>query len=184
MALNKPRDGTTQRIGISGKRFRIGILSDTHGLLRPEARALLRGSDLILHAGDIGGKAGKGGPEILAALGALAPLAAIRGNNDSQPWARGVPARKTLDLAGDRIHLVHDLGELDLDPVKAGIRCVVTGHSHRPGIEEREGVLFVNPGSAGPRRFSLPITVGRIEIIQGAWHASILPLSGVPGANP
>ncbi|HKP96057.1 MAG TPA: metallophosphoesterase family protein [Fibrobacteria bacterium] len=156
---------------------RIGLISDTHGLLRPEALELLRGSDLILHAGDIGGKQGKGGREILAALRKLAPLAAIRGNNDAEAWAAKVPERKTLAVNGERIHILHDIGDLDFDPAAAGIRCVVSGHSHLPSVEEENGVLFVNPGSAGPRRFSLPVSLGRIEIRGSRWRAAIVSIS-------
>ncbi len=155
----------------------IGLISDTHGLLRPEALALLKGSDLILHAGDIGGMGGKGGPEVLAGLRALAPLVAIRGNNDSDAWAWDLPEREYIDVDGALIHLLHNLDELDLDPAAAGIRCVLAGHSHKPGMAETEGVLTVNPGSAGPRRFSLPITVGRIRIRNGKWIAEIFPLN-------
>ncbi|MDB5051526.1 MAG: hypothetical protein JWO30_4597 [Fibrobacteres bacterium] len=156
---------------------RIGLISDTHGLLRPEALELLRGSDLIVHAGDIGGKDGKGGREILAALRDMAPVAAIRGNNDTQAWARGLPERKSIRVNGDRVHILHDVHDLAFDPAARGIRCVVAGHSHQPSVEERNGVLFVNPGSAGPRRFTLPVTLARIEILKGRWRAVILPIA-------
>jgi putative phosphoesterase len=140
----------------------VGLISDTHGLLRPEALAALRGSDCIVHAGDIGA------PDILAALAELAPLTAVRGNNDRAAWAAGL--RETAQLAAGTIliHVVHDLAGLDRnpawDPVTEGFGVVVSGHSHRSGWQERDGVLYINPGSAGPRRFSLPVTVGRLRI--------------------
>jgi hypothetical protein len=136
----------------------VGLISDTHGLLRPEALAALAGVERIIHAGDIGG------PEILEALRQIAPVEAVRGNNDKGPWARAVPATTTLQVAGAWIHVLHDVKELDLDPVAAGLQVVVAGHSHKPTVTERDGVLYVNPGSAGPRRFSLPVTVGFLEI--------------------
>src|SRR5437868_5506416 len=125
----------------------VGVISDTHGLLRPEAVAALRGSDHILHAGDVGG------PEVLAALRVLAPLTVVRGNNDRGPWAEALPHDTLIELAGASIYLLHDRAELDLDPRAAGIAAVVCGHSHKPLQEERAGVLHFNPGSAGPRRF-------------------------------
>jgi len=136
----------------------IGLISDTHGLLRPEAVAALRGSDLIVHAGDIGG------PEILAALAELAPLTAIRGNNDRDPWARDLAETEMLSAGAVRIYVIHDLAGLALDVAAAGFRVVVSGHSHRPGWREEGGVLYVNPGSAGPCRFSLPVTVGQLRV--------------------
>src|SRR5690349_8593251 len=126
--------------------FRIGLVSDTHNLLRPEVLAFLRGSDHIVHAGDICG------PEVIAALAELAPLTVVRGNNDRGDWAQDIPEAVTVQLAGVGVHVVHDLADLEL-PGEA--RVVVTGHSHRPRVEERDGVLYVNPGSAGPRRFKL-----------------------------
>ncbi len=138
--------------------MRVGLISDTHGLLRPEAVERLRGAAHILHAGDIGA------PEVLAALRELAPVTAVRGNNDRQPWARAVRVTETVRVGAVRIHLLHDLAELDIEPAAHGIRVVVSGHSHRPRIEERAGVLYVNPGSAGPRRFRLPVAVARLEI--------------------
>ncbi len=135
---------------------RIGLISDTHGLLRPQALEAMRGSEHILHAGDIGG------PEILAALERIAPVTAVRGNNDVGDWARAIPERDIVDIAGVRIHLVHDLAQADTD--LKDVRVVVTGHSHKPKAERRNGVLFVNPGSAGPRRFTLPISVGYLLV--------------------
>lgn len=149
----------------------IGLISDTHGKARAAALDALRGAVWILHAGDIGS------PDVLDALGQIAPVHAVRGNNDSGPWAEPLPLSMTLSWQGTRLHLVHDLHDLVLDPVRSGISVVVSGHSHKPSVEQRDGVLFVNPGSAGPRRFSLPVAVARIEMVAGA-EAKILLLSG------
>ncbi|MDM0017235.1 metallophosphoesterase family protein [Variovorax saccharolyticus] len=138
--------------------MRIGVISDTHGLLRPEALAFLQGSDRIVHGGDIGG------PEILDALSAIAPLTVVRGNNDGAAWADGVPDTALLEVGGLRLFAIHDLAQLRIDPVAAGIRVVVSGHSHRPLAEQRGPVLYLNPGSAGPRRFKLPISVAELRI--------------------
>lgn len=137
-------------------RRRVGVLSDTHGLLRPEALAALAGSQLLVHAGDIGAV------EVLATLRAVAPLVAIRGNNDTAEWAAGLPATATAQWGAVRLFVVHNRADLQFDPRAAGIHVVVTGHSHRPAIERHDGVLYVNPGSCGPRRFSLPVTVARL----------------------
>jgi putative phosphoesterase len=145
--------------------LRIGLVSDTHGLLRPEVLAYLRGSDHIIHAGDICG------PDVLQALGALAPLTAVRGNNDRGPWAQALAEAETLRFAGVAIHVVHDLKELDLEDE---VHVVVSGHSHKPRVEQRGGVLYVNPGSAGPRRFSLPISAGELRIADGAATAHLV----------
>jgi uncharacterized protein len=139
----------------------IGLISDTHGLLRPEAVRALAGVSHIIHAGDIGG------PEILAELQKIAPVYAVRGNNDKGPWAAAIPLYEALDLEGVSIHVLHDLKEIDLDPKAAGFDVVVSGHSHKPTVNERDGVTFVNPGSAGPRRFKLPVTVGYLDITTG-----------------
>ena len=136
----------------------IGLISDTHGLLRPEAIAALSGCDRILHAGDIGGS------EILRALARIAPVAAVRGNNDRGTWADRIPATRMLRLSGRRAFLVHDRSDIDFEPVDRRIRIVVSGHSHQPKIEQRDGVLYVNPGSAGPRRFRLPVTVALLRL--------------------
>src|SRR5262245_52817274 len=129
----------------------VGLISDTHGLLRPEALAALAGVDLIVHAGDIGS------PVILDALGAIAPVVAVRGNNDHEPWAASVPEIATTTIGGVRLCVIHDLKTLRGDVAAQGADVIVSGHSHRPGVERRRGVLLVNPGSAGPRRFTLPI---------------------------
>jgi uncharacterized protein len=138
--------------------MKIGVISDTHGLLRREAIEELKGSDLIIHAGDIGDVG------ILDALKKLAPVMAVRGNNDKEPRARGLPAVEVLQAESTLIYVLHDLSELDFDPVAAGIQVVVSGHTHRPSLETKLGVLFLNPGSAGPRRFTLPVTLARLSI--------------------
>jgi putative phosphoesterase len=142
----------------ASRAIRVGIISDTHGLLRPEALEFLRGSDRILHAGDIGGA------EILAQLSAIAPVTAVRGNNDRGPWADPIPETRCVDIGGVRLYLIHDLSQLDLDPVARGIRVVVSGHSHRPVAQRRGEVLYLNPGSAGPRRFRLPVSVAELRV--------------------
>ena len=146
---------------------RVGLISDTHGLLRPEALRFLRGADRIIHAGDIGKS------EILDQLRALAPLTAVRGNNDRERWAARVPETTVLRIGDVAIYVIHNLAELDIDPVAKKYRVVVTGHSHKPGVEERNGVLYVNPGSAGPRRFTLPIAAGELKISGASVRARI-----------
>jgi putative phosphoesterase len=149
----------------------VGVISDTHGLLRPEAVEVLRGADRIIHAGDVGG------PEVLAALEALAPLTAVKGNNDPEPWARDLPTTAVLDAEGVLIYVLHDVAELDLEPAASGFRVVVAGHSHRPVNEERDGVLWFNPGSAGPRRFKLPIALGRLVVDAGGVRGEIVTIT-------
>ncbi len=136
----------------------IGIISDTHGLLRASALAALSSCDLIIHAGDVGKE------EILDELGAIAPVAAVRGNIDRGSVAEKLPDRQVLELEGCKLLVLHDLAELELDPQEAGYKAVIFGHSHRPLIETRHGVLYFNPGSAGPRRFRLPVTIGRLTV--------------------
>jgi putative phosphoesterase len=138
--------------------MRIGLISDTHGLLRPEAVSFLRGSDRIVHAGDVGD------PGILAELAGLAPLYVVRGNIDTEPWAGHLPETEMIEAGGISIYVLHDLSQLDIDPAAAGISVIVSGHSHKPVIERRKGIIFINPGSAGPRRFKLPISVGEVLI--------------------
>jgi putative phosphoesterase len=152
------------------KRTTIGIISDTHGLLRPQALEALRGSDRILHAGDVGA------PEILEALNQIAPVTAIRGNVDTEPWASTLPITEVVEISGISIYMLHDLAQLDLKPEAAGFRVVVYGHSHKPKIEEKNGVLYFNPGSAGPRRFSLPVSVGKLTITGGKVCAELIEL--------
>ncbi|MGN2242270.1 metallophosphoesterase family protein [Frateuria sp. GZRR33] len=138
--------------------FRVGLISDTHGLLRPAAVDFLRGCQRIIHAGDIGG------PAILDALSAIAPLTAVRGNNDRDAGSAQLPETATLELGAVRLYVLHDLKALAVDPGAEGVHVVVSGHSHKPLVEERAGVLYVNPGSAGRRRFKLPIGVGELLI--------------------
>ncbi|RZL88023.1 MAG: metallophosphoesterase [Variovorax sp.] len=156
--------------------FRIGLISDTHGLLRPEAKAFLQGCDRIVHGGDICD------PRILEALAALAPVTAVRGNNDKGPWAERLRETEDLQVGEVSIHVIHDLAQLGIEPGAAGVRVVVSGHSHKPRVEERDGVLYVNPGSAGPRRFKLPIAVGELIITGRSVSARIVELD--PCANP
>jgi uncharacterized protein len=139
----------------------IGLISDTHGLVRPEALEALRGSDLIIHCGDVGD------PVVLEALRTVAPVRAIRGNNDRGRWAKLLPAQDLVEVGGRAIRVLHSLAELDPDIDAAGLTAVVFGHSHKPLIEKRGGVLFINPGSAGPRRFKLPITVATLALGSG-----------------
>jgi len=145
----------------------VGLISDTHGLLRPQAVEALRGVHRIIHAGDIGGE------EILAALRAIAPVDAVRGNNDRGPWAARIPVELTLEVGGVAVHVLHDLKELELDPVEAGVNVVIAGHSHKPDVRDKDGVLYVNPGSAGPRRFRLPVAVAHLHIASGSATAQI-----------
>jgi putative phosphoesterase len=138
---------------------RVGLISDTHGLLRPEAIAFLQESGFIIHGGDIGSA------DIVEHLRTLAPVSAVRGNNDEGAWAESLPETEVLQVGEHFVYVLHDLAELDIDPGAAGFRIVISGHSHRPRIEEREGVLYVNPGSAGPRRFKLPVQVSRCAAV-------------------
>jgi uncharacterized protein len=148
----------------------VGVISDTHGLLRPEAVELLRGSEHIIHAGDIGS------PEIVPALEKIAPVTAIRGNIDTQAWARRFSETEVVDLEGHHLYVIHDVNALDLDPNAAGFGAVISGHSHQPKQEWKDRVLYFNPGSAGPRRFKLPVSVGRLEIAGGSVSGEILLL--------
>jgi putative phosphoesterase len=137
---------------------RVGLISDTHGLLRPEALNALRGSDFIIHAGDIGHY------EIIEQLSKLAPVTAVRGNNDKGAWASTLHETEVLNVGEAFIYVLHDVAQLSVDPVANGFHAVVSGHSHRPEVNERDGVLYVNPGSAGPRRFTLPVSVGELVV--------------------
>ena len=150
--------------------MRIGVISDTHGWLRPQAIEALRGSELILHAGDVGL------PEVLDELRRIAPLVAVRGNVDAGPWARRLPATEMAEAGQKTFYILHRIADLDLKPQSAKIDAVIFGHSHQPTVEWRDGVLFFNPGSAGPRRFSLPVTLGRIEIVEGELRPEIIAL--------
>ena len=148
----------------------IGLISDTHGLLRPEALRALDGSDLIIHAGDVGG------PEILEELRRLAPVVAVKGNVDTDAWCADLPETAVADAGSSLVYVLHDLKALDLKPAAAGIAMVVSGHSHKPVCEERGGVLYVNPGSAGPRRFNLPVTVARVDLRHQPWRIDFVDL--------
>ena len=150
--------------------YPIGVISDTHGLLRAEAVAALAGSAMIIHAGDVGDAS------ILARLRDIAPTVAVRGNVDTQPWARVLPLTRVVEADLHAIYVLHDLAQLDLDPRAAGLAAVVTGHSHKPRIDERDGVLYLNPGSAGPRRFDLPVTVARLTAEAGKLQATLVDL--------
>ena len=164
--------------------IRIGVISDTHGLLRPEALEAMRGCDAIVHAGDIGT------PDILEALCALAPVAAVRGNNDRGPWARQLRDVARMEVGGVRILVIHDLAELDATGAPHRADVVVSGHSHKPRIDEVARTLFVNPGSAGPRRFTLPVSVAYLDVAAGRATATLVPLaiatppSRTPGRTP
>jgi uncharacterized protein len=152
------------------KTIQIGVISDTHGLLRREAVAALRGSERIIHAGDVGE------PEILERLRQIAPVSAIRGNVDKSAWARKLPETEVVELGGISIYVLHDLSQLDLKPQAAGFHVVIYGHSHVPKQETRDGVLYFNPGSAGPRRFKLPVTVGKLIVEDGRVRGEIVPI--------
>ena len=148
----------------------VGVISDTHGLLRPEAVAALQGSEHIIHAGDIGAE------DIIPVLREIAPVTAIRGNVDQLPWCSKFPETEVVELAGVIIYILHDVNALDLHPQAAGFKVVISGHSHKPKQETKDGVLYFNPGSAGPRRFKLPISVGRLEIVDGVVRGQIIEL--------
>jgi putative phosphoesterase len=148
----------------------LGVISDTHGLLRPEALEVLRGSALIIHAGDVGD------PAILDRLREIAPVTAVRGNVDTAPWASALPLFDAVEFGGRFLYVLHQRDHLDLDPGAAGMSAVIYGHSHRPAIETRAGVLYLNPGSAGPRRFSLPVTVARVRVSAEGLEPAIIEL--------
>lgn len=150
--------------------MRIGLISDTHGLLRPEALAALAGCERIVHGGDIGNRG------IIVDLERIAPVTAVRGNNDREPWASSIAETERFEIRGIFVYAIHDLAELDIDPRAAGVRVVVCGHSHKPLVQERDGVLYVNPGSAGPRRFTLPIAVGELLVDGTSVSARIIEL--------
>jgi putative phosphoesterase len=148
----------------------VGVLSDTHGLVRPEALRALRGVELILHAGDVGA------PEVLTALRTIAPVYPVLGNVDREDWARNLPQTRTVEVGGYAIYLLHDLHSLDLDPAAAGFRAVISGHSHHPSIEQKNGVLYLNPGSAGPRRLRLGVSVALLRIEGDFLEARVVEL--------
>ena len=148
----------------------LGVISDTHGLVRPEALKALAGVERIVHAGDIGT------PEVLEVLERVAPVTAVRGNNDRGAWAKAIPETEVLELGGVSLYLLHDLHELDLEPRAAGFAAVISGHSHQPKLDERDGVLYLNPGSAGPRRFKLPISLAKLTIDKRRVSAKLVTL--------
>lgn len=148
----------------------VGVISDTHGLLRPEATEALKGSDLIVHAGDVGGT------QILEQLRSIAPTFAVRGNVDTGPWAQGLPTTEVVQVGPLHLYVLHDIAALDLDPHAAGFAAVIFGHSHRPGAESRRGVLYLNPGSAGPRRFTLPISLAKLHLSNGQLSHEMIDL--------
>src|ERR1700674_5974581 len=152
--------------------LRVALLSDTHGLMRAEARAFAVGCNYIIHGGDIGSA------EILDDLAAMAPLISVRGNNDTQAWAAHLPETEMIRVGSAFVYVIHDLAQLDIEPHAAGVQVIVSGHSHKPLVEKRDGILYVNPGSCGPRRFKLPISVGEITVSGSAVNARIVDLSG------
>ena len=168
--MARRRDTAPRPTGARARGLRIGIISDTHGLIRPEALDALRGSDHIVHAGDIGS------PAVLTALRGLAPVTAVRGNNDRGDWARGLAETEAVEVGGVWLYVLHDVHALDLDPLAGGFAAVIAGHSHRPLVEQRRGTLFVNPGSAGPRRFTLPVAVARLSVIEEQISAVVVTL--------
>jgi uncharacterized protein len=153
------------------KTMRVALLSDTHGLMRAQARAFAMGCDYIIHGGDIGSA------EILDDLAQIAPLIAVRGNNDREPWAAHLPETEMMRVGGAFVYVIHDISQLDIEPHAAGVQVIVSGHSHRPLIEQRDGVLYINPGSCGPRRFKLPISVGELIVAGSAVSARTVELS-------
>jgi len=158
--------------------LRIGLISDTHGLLRPEAESFLAGCDHIIHGGDIGG------PDILDRLAAIAPVAAVRGNNDKGDWARSLADTRMLHFGNIGIHVIHNVARMDIEPKSAGAAVVISGHSHRPRVLQKDGVLYVNPGSAGRRRFTLPIAIGELLIDGNSIVARLAKLVAAGGGDP
>lgn len=155
---------------------RVGLISDTHGWLRAEALSALAGSELIIHAGDVGA------PEVLEALRQIAPVVAVKGNVDTAAWAAALPTTAVATLGETLIYVVHDINQLDLKPEAAGFHIVVSGHTHRPVSMERGGVLFVNPGAAGRRRFKLPVTLARLDVGRKPWQVEFVHLDGPASA--
>ncbi len=148
----------------------VGVISDTHGLVRPEALLALQGVDFILHAGDVGAY------EVLTALRTIAPVYSVRGNLDREDWAQNLPKTRAVEVGGFSLYLLHELHSLDLDPAAAGFHAVISGHSHQPCAEQRNGVLYLNPGSAGPRRFRLPVSVAFLKIERDSMEARVVEL--------
>lgn len=152
------------------KSFVLGLISDTHGLLRPEALAALRGAEAIIHAGDVGD------PTILDQLRVIAPVHAVRGNVDTDAWCKSLPETASVELAGVSLYVLHNLEKLDLNATTAGWQIVVSGHTHKADSEWRDGVFYINPGSAGPRRFSLPISLARLDLLRTPWQPEFIKL--------
>jgi uncharacterized protein len=148
----------------------VGIISDTHGLLRPEAERALAGAELIIHAGDVGD------PGILSKLKRIAPVFAVRGNVDTERWAQELPVNTVVEVGDASFYVLHNLRELDLRPEAAGFQAVISGHTHQAAQSERDGVLYLNPGSAGPRRFQLPVTVALVDLARKPWDVRIVEL--------
>lgn len=161
--------GSSKLLNFEAKR--IGLISDTHGLLRPEAVEALRGSELILHAGDVGK------PEILDELRKIAPTIAIRGNVDTAPWCSILKNSELAETSTATFYLIHNIGDLDLNPAAAGVNVVLFGHSHQPARYKKDGILYINPGSAGPRRFNLPISLARLDLAQTPWSLEFITLN-------
>jgi uncharacterized protein len=149
----------------------IGVISDTHGLIRPEAIAAIRNCSLIIHAGDIGGQ------HVLDCFESIAPVIAVRGNNDIGEWADSLPETKAVKIGPATIYVIHNVKEMDLDPASSGFAAVISGHSHQPAVQTRDGVVFLNPGSAGPRRFRLPVSVARLRVKQGKVEARLIEIA-------
>lgn len=162
--------GVSRTNGSRGPVKTIGVISDTHGWLRPEALAALQGSDLLVHAGDIGAA------DVIGRLQDLAPVLAVRGNVDGEAWAERFPKTRVVEVASVRLYVLHDVNDLDLDPLAAKLDVVISGHSHRPSVTQQRGVLYLNPGSAGRRRFQLPVTVAKLVIEAGECTAEIVEL--------
>jgi putative phosphoesterase len=170
-AENPRNSPEINQASLTGKKpQKIGLISDTHGLLREEALHALGGSDLIIHAGDVGD------PKILEALRQIAPVVAVRGNVDTAEWAKSLPESAVAEAGAVHIYVLHDSNALDLDAKAAGFHIVVSGHSHKPGRSERNGVVYINPGSAGPRRFNLPVTVARLDLGETPWKVEFVDL--------
>ena len=155
----------------------IGLISDTHGLLREEAMQALHGVDLILHAGDVGH------PDILKTLETIAPVVAVRGNMDTATWAKQLPPTALVEAGPATLYILHDVHDLDLNPKAAGFHCIVSGHSHKPSHLERDGVIYINPGSAGPRRFDLPISLARLNLSVSPWSVEFIDLCQLTGRH-
>ncbi|HEX3912599.1 MAG TPA: metallophosphoesterase family protein [Steroidobacteraceae bacterium] len=154
----------------TGQEMRVAVISDTHGLLRSEALAFAAGSDYIIHGGDIGSA------EILERLSAIAPLIAVKGNNDRQPWAAHLPASEMIRVGGIFVYVIHDLKRLDIEPHAAGVNVIISGHSHKPRLDRRDDILYFNPGSCGPKRFTLPISLGEMRVHGSRVRARIVEL--------